>query len=181
MIVVICQKNKITLQDGTVIPVNQEIIFEYGIKDGAEFSEEEINRIVEDAAYFKAVSILSRQERSEKGLAIKLREHFRDSVLVEKTVKKMKEKGYINDSDYAKSFLAGKNYSKKQAVYELMKKGVGKRESASAIEESEIDEIAIIKRYVEKMKGKEERKIVESLMRKGFEYEDIRDVIRGKS
>ena len=174
-------RNKITFEDGTLVPVNSDIILEYGIKEGIEFSEEEISKIMEEAAYSKAVSILSRQDKSEKGLQMKLRESFRDGALIEKTVRRVKEKGYLNDSDYAKSFLNGKNYSRKQAVYELMKKGVGKKEAESALEESEIDELSIIKKYISKMAGKDERKIIESLMRKGFEYEDIRNVLRGKS
>lgn len=174
-------RNKVTFEDGTVIPVNSDIILEYGIKEGAEFSEELIGKIMEEAVYFKAVSILSRQDRSEKGLQMKLRESFRDITLIEKIVKKLKEKGYLNDSDYAKSFLNGKNYSKKQALYELMKKGVGKKEAEAAIEEFETDELHLIKKYISKMVGKEERKIIESLMRKGFEYEDIRNVLKGKS
>ena len=107
-------RNKITFEDGTVVPVNSDIILEYGIKEGVEFSEEEISKIMEEAAYSKAVSILSRQDKSEKGLQMKLRESFRDGALIEKTVRRVKEKGYLNDSDYAKSFLTGKKYSRKQ-------------------------------------------------------------------
>ena len=59
-------RNKITFEDGTLVPVNSDIILEYGIKEGVEFSEEEISKIMEEAAYSKAVSILSRQDKSQK-------------------------------------------------------------------------------------------------------------------
>ena len=171
-------RNKLTFEDGREIPVNPDLIYEYGLKDGVELSEERYLTLLEESAYSKALAILARQERSEKGLVVKLRECFRDGALAEKVVNRVKKNGYLNDAEYAVSFLTGKNYSKKQAIYELMKKGIGKKDAESALEHSEIDEHVIIDKYIKKMAGKDERKIIESLMRKGFEYEDIKRAIK---
>lgn len=171
-------RNKVTFENGTEIPVTLDLIYEFGLKEGVEISDEEYKNLMEESAYQKALSILARQERSEKGLVMKLREYFRDGLLVEKTAKRVKDNGYLNDSEYAVSFLSGKNYSRKQALYELIKKGISKKEAESAVENSEIDESKILEKYVKKMAGKDERKIIESLMRKGFEYEDIKMAIK---
>ena len=106
-------RNKLTFEDGREIPVNPDLIYEYGLKDGVELSEERYSTLLEESAYSKALAILARQERSEKGLIVKLRECFRDGALAEKVVNRVKKNGYLNDAEYAVSFLTGKNYSKK--------------------------------------------------------------------
>jgi len=168
---------KILFENGEEISLTFDIIYEEKLAEGMEISFLKYEELKEKAAYFRGIALLARYDKSEKGLLLKLSEKFGKKI-AELAVKKIKEQGYINDNEYALSFLRGKSYSRKQAVYELMKKGISSEKAKQAVKESEIDEKEIIKKMLLRMENKEEKKKIEALMRKGFEYSIIKECLK---
>lgn len=170
-------KNKLFFEDGTVIEVNIDIIYEENIKAGEEISDEKLEIILEKGAYFKGITYLAKYDKSEKALFLKLAEKYGKNA-AEKSIKKIKDNGYIDDFEYAKSFLAGKNYSKKQAYFELVKRGVSELQVKKVIENYGNIEKDTIKKLIKKLSNKDEKKRIETLLRKGFDYSKIKEVLK---
>ena len=84
----------------------------------------------------------------------------------------------FDDFEYAKSFLAGKNYSKKQAYFELVKRGVSELQVKKVIENYGNIEKDTIKKLIKKLSNKDEKKRIETLLRKGFDYSKIKEVLK---
>ena len=170
-------KCKILFENGEEIALTFDTIYEEKLDEGMEVSFLKYEELKEKAAYFRGISHLARYDKSEKGLALKLGEKFGKRA-AEAAVKKIKEQGYIDDNEYALSFLRGKSYSRKQAVYELMKKGISSEKAKQALKESEIDEKESIKKQLSRMGDREEKKKIEALMRKGFEYSTVKECLK---
>lgn len=177
MKIVKIKNSKLLFDNGEEIVLTIDTIYEEKIAEGSEISYSKYEELKERAAYFRGISHLAKYDKSEKGLTLKLAEKFGKKA-AESAVKKIKEQGYINDNEYALSFLQGKIYSKKQAVCELMKRGVSSQLAKKTVKESVIDEKNIIKKLFLRMGEREEKKKIEALMRKGFEYSAIKECIK---
>ena len=93
-----------------------------------------------------------------------------------KIVEKLKEHNYLNDRDFAVSFInCHKSWGSRKLEYNLLMKGVDRNIIRELLEDNQDDEIEEIKKLWIKMGDKEERKKIESLMRKGFQYSAIRE------
>lgn len=142
----------------------------------------------------RAVYIITNYSRTEKQLRDKLRQSkkYSDDV-IDETIKFLKKHKYIDDIEYAKRYieLYKDKYSEKILKTKLYEKGVDKKIIQKALEECDImlDSVELIKKlllkkcpdYYERnttMDIKEKQKIFAFLMRKGFSYEDIQDVMR---
>ena len=90
----------------------------------------------------------------------------------------LKEKGYLDDYSYVKSYISFKKISKKKVYYDLMMKGIKKTLIDEVYEEFEIDEKIDIRKFLEKLDKKEEKKKIEFLLRKGYNLRDILEVLK---
>lgn len=107
------------------------------------------------------------------------------SDMLEDIISDLKENGYIDDSQYVQrsinEFMALKNISLKQIKYKLLSKGI----EASLIEDyfyknkEELSEYEINSAYniIVKKSDYPEEEIVASLLKKGFEYDNVKEAI----
>ena len=146
----------------------------YRLKVGASVEEGEIIAIQREAEYRKAfdyaLKVLSNSMKTEKEVKDKLE-------IVFEVIAKVKEYGFISESEYAKKYAAayankkGKNLIKT----ELKRKGVGDDDIAAAL--SENDETDACEQLAEKyFKNKEKSyetavKCYRCLVSKGFDFE----------
>ena len=137
----------------------------------------------------KAMRLLEHMDRTEKGLTDKLRQAEFSPEAVEDAIAYVKSFGYINDESYIRRFIESKKNSKsKKEIYALlMKKGVDMERVREILSEyysaedslNAIRDLLRKKRYDPKSATDQEmRKIYGYLARKGFGYEDIRQVIQ---
>ena len=107
----------------------------------------------------------------------KLRIKFREVNILEEVVDKIEARGFINDLDYARSFIERSRESKRKIEYQLSMKGVSREIVSEAFGEAEHDEKEEIRKQLKKVAKREKDKQIAYLMRKGFKYGDIKEVM----
>lgn len=138
-------------------------------------------------AKLKALSLLTDMDRTEEQLRQKLRQKSYEDDVVEQAIDYVKSFGYIDDVKYAVRFVENRKKTKsKQEISALLsQKGVKRELIAEALDTCYTSEDALEAiRYLAEKKhyspeestDKEKKKIYDYLMRKGFHYEDIRQV-----
>lgn len=147
---------------------------------------------MEDAlkqAKLKALSLLTDMDRTEEQLRQKLKQKTYEDDVVEQAIDYVKSFGYVDDFKYAQRFVENrkKTKSKQEISAMLSQKGVSRGLISEALEMcySSEDAVEAIRYLAEKKHyspeestDKETKKIYDYLLRKGFCYEDIRQVIQ---
>lgn len=165
----------------------------YGICEGAEIEEgqaqEILSTVIQKRARLRAMHLLEAMDRTEEGLREKLRQGLYPAEAVEGAIEYVKSFGYIDDYRYAVNFIEGRKNSKsRREIYaKLCGRGVPSETIERAFKEcmGESQEAEAIREIVRKKrmdlsKSTEEelRKFMGYLSRKGFHYDDIRQVIQ---
>lgn len=165
----------------------------YQIEEGAIITETVIRDIKKDVilkrAKLRAMHLLNDMDRTEGQLRAKLKANHYTEDVIEEALAYVKSFGYINDLGYAKRFIESKKdkKSKKELYVLLGNKGLAQSVIEEAFEEcyetedgkSAIKELMRKKGYSpEGATEKEKQKMYGYLMRKGFSYEDVRQVIQ---
>ena len=177
MIIEKIQKNKLYLSTDEIMDVTPLIRQKYSLKvnDNIESLYDEISY---EASLEKGIFLLSLRDRTKKELQQKLNEKYRNSKMVEKSVLKLVELGYINDKEYAVSYIMSRKYGKQRIVYNLMQKGIGREtieEAYFSIEEEYEKNIEDekLEKAIEKNIKKEENKLIQYLVRQGFSLNKV--------
>lgn len=177
MIIEKIQKNKLYLSTGEIMDVSPLIRQKYSLKvnDNIEGLYDEISY---EASLEKGIFLLSLRDRTKKELQQKLNEKYRNSRMIEKSVSKLVKLGYINDKDYAVSYIMSRKYGKQRITYNLMQKGIGREtieEAYFSIEEEYERNIEDekLEKAIEKNIKKEENKLIQYLVRQGFSLNKI--------
>lgn len=165
----------------------------YHIAEDSELEEEIYQNlrkeIVLKRAKLRAMHLLNDMGRTESQLRTKLLRNDYPPDIVEEAIAYVKSFGYINDAEYARNFIENRKEkkSKKEIYAALCQKGLPKDLIETALEEryADDDSIAAIEAIVRKKKFdpkstnyREMQKMMGYLVRKGFRYDDIRQVIQ---
>ena len=177
MIIEKIQKNKLYLSNEEIIDISPSIKQRYGLKVGDDI-ESLYDDISYEASLEKGIFLLSLKDRPKKEIQMKLNEKYRNEKMVEKAVLKLIELGYIDDLNYAISYINSRKYGKQRIIYNLLQKGLNKEkieEAYSTIQdetEKDIEEEKLKKVILKNIK-KDEKKLVQYLVRQGFELDNI--------
>ena len=146
--------------------------------------------IVVKRAKLRAMHLLSDMGRTESQLRTKLKQGGYEEDAVEAAIRYVKSFGYINDMEYARSFIDSRKdrKSKKELYAALLQKGVPAEIVEQVFEEADygekdsrqaIEALMRKKSYnPETADVKEKQKMMGYLMRKGFSYQDVRNVLQ---
>lgn len=163
----------------------------YGVKEGAELTEEIVdeiyNTVLLKRAKKRAMHLLEDMDRTESGLREKLRQGLYPAEIIEKAIDYVRSFGYLNDARYAENFILSRRNSKsrKEIHALLLGKGISDEEISIAFENcyGNQEEQEAVRRILEKKRvdpktadDREMQKIYGYLARKGFRYETIRQV-----
>ena len=128
--------------------------------------------------------MLSRRDHSVKELKTKLIRTV-DEKNADKAIEKMLELGYLDDEKYARNlvkYLAQtRNMSKNHIKQEMFKRGIPNEIINLVMEDYEFDNVScvvdlILTKYRNKLNNEDgNKKVIASLMRKGFSYSDIKN------
>jgi regulatory protein len=189
-------KYKVFLDDEFAFVLYKGELSRYELQEGKEVSEQAIDMIkkevLEKRAKIRAMHILERADRTEEELRTKLRQDLYPEEIVEKAMSYVKSFGYIGDQDYACRYASSKarTKSKNEVKMLLKQKGIAQEYIEKALEYcyEEVDEREVIQRLVEKKHfnaetatEQEKKRIFDYLLRKGFRYEEVRQVIQVSS
>ncbi len=151
--------------------------------------EEILDTVVLKRAKSRALHLLNDMGRTEEQLRTKLKQGGYPEEIVEKAIDYVKSFGYLNDKEYARSFIEGRKSrkSRTELYASLCQKGIAKEEIEQALSDyyDQEDSKTAIESILRKKKFepetadyKEKQKIGGYLMRKGFRYEEIRQVLQ---
>lgn len=170
--------NKIYFDEFFYLDLNKQTILEFDLKKRDEISESEyrelVRRRVESMGYF----LLSKRDYSERELYQKLLSKYREKDIIKSVIEKFIDLGYLNDYDYAQSYINSHSYSKKKMEFMLLQKGINSTIIREILAGQDISEVEEIKKQWKKLGNKENDKKIISLMRKGFQYKDIQRAIK---
>ena len=150
---------------------------------------EELNKLLLHRAKLKAMSLLKYQDRTKKELKERLMRAEFPEFITEGAVAYVESFGYINDDAYIRNFIdSRKDKKSRREIYALLRqKGVDMNRAEEIMEEmyEEHSDQEAIRELLRKKHWdfactdpKEKQKIYGYLVRKGFRYEDIREVIQ---
>ena len=156
----------------------------YHIAVDSELDEEDYNEIFRDIIVkrvkARALHLLSDMGRTEAQLRSKLEQGGYTEEAVEEAVRYVKSFGYLNDREYARSFIEGRKNRKSR-------KGIGRDEAEEALEEyydgdasrTAIEALIRKKRFdAETADYVQTQKMAGYLLRKGFGYDEIRRALK---
>ena len=183
-------RNKIYLDTEEIIDISPLIRQKYDLKvnDNIERFYDEISY---EASLEKGIFLISLKDRTKKEVRLKLEEKFRNKSAILQAIEKLEELGYLNDLNYAISYIEGRTYGKNRISYNLFQKGIDKVTVEKAYltldeeKEDNVDDIKLeklieknskkinINNEREEKKVKEEQKLIQYLARQGFSLDKI--------
>lgn len=192
------QKNKnrlnIFIDDKFALSLDDEVAYKYKLELDMEIDDDFIEKILiaeeEKKAINYALRLLSIRPRSEKEIRDALKRRGYNENIIENTINLCKEKDYINDREFAETFIRDKiNFSKygpERIKYELKLKGISDDiiNRVLRINRDEQYEMALelgkkrLRLYRDDSKDAKYRKLNNFLQRKGYSYDVISKVLK---
>ena len=183
-------RNKIYLDTEEIMDISPLIRQKYDLKvnDNIERFYDEISY---EASLEKGIFLISLKDRTKKEIRLKLEEKFRNKSAILQAIEKLEELGYLNDLNYAISYIEGRTYGKNRISYNLFQKGIDKVTVEKAyliLDEEKEDNVddTKLEKLIEKnskkininnerdeKKLKEEQKLIQYLARQGFSLDKI--------
>jgi len=111
--------------------------------------------------YQTAVKLLARRARSKGELRALLAKRQADSKDIERVLRRLREHGYLDDARFARSFVSYRLETELHGQFrvrrDLIARKVSRELAAKAVEEAyrEVDEGALLRRYVRRKLGKQ--------------------------
>lgn len=186
-------KFKIYVEEQFAFTLYKGELSRFCLKEQGEITEEIISRIKAEVlvkrAKLKAMHLLNEMARTEAQLRQKLKQNGYPEDVIDDAVAYVKSFGYINDEAYIRNFVESRKGKKsRREIYALLgQKGLNQETAETVLDEmyeehsdqEAIREILRKKHWdSEESDIKEKQKIYAYLVRKGFRYEDIRQVIQ---
>lgn len=170
--------NRLYYSEDEYYRVNIDIIAEFQLRKNMLVEEQTEKKLLIELLLFRTYGYLIKKDYTEKEIRSKLRMEFPKDAPYDEVIEKLKEKSYLDDYSYAKTFIETKKFSKKKIYYELTMRGIRKEDIDTVYSEVEVDEKEQINSHMRKLNGKDERKKIEYLLRKGYNLKDILEVIK---
>lgn len=159
-----------------------------GEEIGGDVYEEIYRNVIVKRAKARALHLLNDMGRTEAQLRRKLTTGGYTEEAAEEAIAYVKSFGYLNDWEYARSFIEGRKNrkSRRELGAALCQKGIGREEAERALEEfyDTEDSEAAVRELLRKKKFDlktadyvQTQKMAGYLMRKGFRYDEIRRVL----
>ncbi len=190
-------KQQVKRQDRYSIYIDSKYLFSFsqsellgsGIKVGQELSEAELAELqssaVVDKAYDRALNLISHRPRSEWEIRDYLRRKDLTDHVISIVVNRLTERGYLDDADFAKRWVATrrllKSTSKRRLAQELRQKRIKDEIIREVLAEDETDERQVLRELIERKrkqsKYQDNIKLMQYLSRQGFNYDDIKSAL----
>ena len=184
----------VEIDDERKLYFHRDIVSDYGLKYGMEMDESELEKVFNASekrrARERALYLLDYRDYSYIELLEKLEKNYEEDICFE-VLDYLAEKGFVNDRRYAENLARKlfeiKKYGVNRVRQEMKRKGLTDEIIEEMLEEYEgganerIEEIINKKysRYLGDYKG--EQKVKAALVRLGYRYSEINEVIKGYS
>ena len=138
-----------------------------------------------DKAYSLALAYTVRRLRSRYEVTDYLRRKGYDEDLSHRIMQKLERTGLIDDEKFAEAWVRNrrllKPVSERRLVQELRQKRVADSVIKQILSQDETDERAVLRKLVarkrEQTRYKDDLKLMQYLVRQGFSYDDVREIV----
>jgi len=160
-----------------------------GLRIGQTIDATNLNLLKEkaaiDKAYDRAINLVSRRPRSEWELNDYFKKKGTEEGVAAAATEKLRQRGYINDADFAKRWVENrrllKPISKLRLQQELRQKRINDDIIKQVLSNDETDELQVVKELIEKKsrqtKYQDKTKLMQFLARQGFSYDLIKQAL----
>lgn len=174
----------VRLEDGGILRVTEDELLRFGLREGLELGEDELEslRASAKASQTKAAAarMIGSRALSKQELTRRLMKKGSDAGDAQAAADWLEEIGAVDDENYAAALVrhyGGKGYGPARVRDELRRRGVGRELWDSALEE--MPEAAEILDHLLQKRGdlsdpKERRRASDALLRRGFSWEQVR-------
>jgi len=186
---------EVILDDERQLYLHIDIITEYRVQNDADFSEDELEKIIyasnKRRAFQYALYLLDYRDYSYREMYTKLEKTYKNEDMCFEVMDKLVSIGCINDKRYAamlaKKYVEIKKFGIYRAKNEMKLKGIRSEMAEASLEKyygQMRENIALLleKKYSRYLIDENDRKAVDkvknSLVRYGYSYDDINFVIR---
>ncbi len=181
---------RVSFENGESIVLDLDFCSEKCIHEGDELSDGQIKEYLSESDYIRAKSralwLLDRYEYTERRLSQKLKSAGFNDMISARVLARLKELGLVDDCALSQRYAeecARRGISKREAYSKLYAKGFSSDTVKKAIENAVFDEQSQIrelleKKYKLKLSNGETDKVYAALIRKGFSYGAVRDMLK---
>lgn len=170
--------------------VCEETAAKFGLREGEDFTEEELEQIKEESdalwAFEVGLQSICRASTTRKLLSNKLAQKGFLANSVEKALLKLESYGYIDDRAYAKNYIESASKSKGcgKIKMELRNKGINSQIIDEFLRETDESDAAkaFFDKFVDKhdiVKASDRQKLVRAMQYRGFSWSSISQCLRG--
>lgn len=190
-------KQQVKRQDRYSIYVDGKYLFSFsesellasGLRINQELSDQELlglrDQAVLDKAYDRTLNLISHRPRSEWELRDYMKRKDYDEDVVTQTIDRLRERGHVNDYDFAQRWVATrrllKSTSKMRLSQELRQKRIADDIIQQVLADDETDETQVLRELVarkrKQAKYQDNLKLMQYLSRQGFGYDAIKSVL----
>lgn len=172
-----------------IFSLSENELLSLGLRVGQEFSDNELEELKQtallDKAYDRALNLVAMRPRSAWEMEQYLKRKDYDKLVIEQVLNKLSDKGYLNDEAFAKAWVESrrllKNTSKRRLTQELRSKRVPDDIIQLVIEADDTDEQEVLRQLIERKRTQsryqDEQKLMQYLVRQGYNYGDIKAVL----
>ncbi|AFH49042.1 Regulatory protein [Ignavibacterium album JCM 16511] len=191
-------KATVFFDNGEKLVLHKDVLYQSGLRKGDEISSDRFSILNQEETFYlikqKAFRLLQRRIHTAKELHTKLRQKFSDEALIKRCISDLRQKGFLNDKEFALAFVEEKQKSKKwsrtRLKSEMIKRGIPNDIISDVLNETfkPEKEVQLAKEIAEKKykqlirkegdKRKLFQKMIMYLQSKGYDYELSSDIVR---
>lgn len=170
-------------------PLGETELLNTGLRIGQEFTKAELDELkdkaVIDKGFDRALNLIMRRPRSEWELRDYLKRKEYTPEATEQILNMLSKRGYVDDADFARRWVESrrllKSTSKRRLLQELRQKRVADEIIQSVLGADETDDRQVLRELIERKrkqtKYQDNLKLMQYLVRQGYNYGDVKDVL----
>ena len=172
-----------------------ELVYKYKLERGKQVKQEELFKLEENEKYLNckkdALKCIERTNKSEKELIDKLLSKGHDENIIYKVIEFMKNYNFVNDEKFTESYIKDKmkQSGSNKIKYSLIQKGISEELIQDKLNELLCDNEKLFALELGKKKlnsltksESDERKIYKKLsdylLRKGYKWEEVKEIVK---
>ena len=169
--------------------LSEVALLDAGVRVGQELSAPQLAELKQtaqsDKAYNRALGLLARRPRSEWEMRDYLKRKDYEQTLIDATVTRLRDGGWLNDADFARRWVENrrllKSISRRRLQQELKAKRVSDDIIAGVLAEDDTDEAQVLQELIirkrKQTRYQEPEKLMAYLLRQGYNYSDIKEAL----
>jgi regulatory protein len=183
-------KFAVFIDDKLKLIINGESLLSSGINVGQNLTESKLSEIdsltKSNELYSRAIKYISIRMRSEGEVKQYLKRKSASDEQARKVIAKLKALDLINDENYVRAYIHDKLLqspaSKRKLTYEIRKKQIAESVIEQSLKNDQISDIESLNKLIEikrrQSKYHDDLKLMQYLVRVGFNYSDVKDAIK---